>query len=562
MIDFCGIYSESKISAEYNNLHCAEHDHKFKLLYLDKESGCSDSFIFEDTNKIILFDGVILNAEELIRQSGDESLKMLIIRIPENREIIKKFRGSFAVVIYNKSSNRIDLLVDHLGKKRIFFYYHKAKKILIFGNKFYLLSSIMQQNNIDVKLDMTSAYSLLYIGYMISNRTLIEGLTKLNNGSILSFKNNIDINQYYSLDNVTENKLNKNDTLVEIDRLFNQSIEYEYQKDKICNKNHLVTLSGGLDSRMNFMTAIRQGFEDITILCFSEKNYLDEKIARQIAGIYEKRMIFNSLNEGKYLYDIESNIMNNNGLVNYIGSAHTLDTIKRINFSNFGLLHSGQLGDALWGTYLNGTQRQCLDKTNVISYLCNSDIPDDIENLLSKEVDDFADIEQLKFTTRGLNGMFNGYWQTEQYTEMVSPFLSIDFVELLMSIDPEWRYNNRLYFSWIKRFVPEAMHYGWERNLGLKPDVNKLQAKYIYLRKKIFRRIHGHNPSMNPFKKWKERNRNILKLYNHIFYNNIELIKDKKDKQILANLFNTDDLQQKAKVITLLESMRIFNIHQ
>lgn len=60
-----------------------------------------------------------------------------------------------------------------------------------------------------------------------------------------------EITQYYSLDNShVKQDMTAEDAVELIDRYFRQAVKREFDKDKEYGYEHLVDLSGGLDSRM------------------------------------------------------------------------------------------------------------------------------------------------------------------------------------------------------------------------------------------------------------------------------------------------------------------------
>ena len=70
--------------------------------------------------------------------------------------------------------------------------------------------------------------------------------------------------------------------------------------------NHICSLSGGLDSRMTAIVAHEMGYDQQLNITFSQSDYLDETIAKQIASDYGHNWMFKSLDNGIFLFDIDS----------------------------------------------------------------------------------------------------------------------------------------------------------------------------------------------------------------------------------------------------------------
>ena len=55
-----------------------------------------------------------------------------------------------------------------------------------------------------------------------------------------------------------------------LEHTFRAAVQEEFQRDKDLDLEHIVTLSGGMDSRMVLAYAADMGYSDITTICFSQ----------------------------------------------------------------------------------------------------------------------------------------------------------------------------------------------------------------------------------------------------------------------------------------------------
>ena len=60
-------------------------------------------------------------------------------------------------------------------------------------------------------------------------------------------------------------------------------MKLKFEFDKKYGYKHLVTLSGGLDSRTLLFYAYKLGYKNITIFTFSQKGYIDHKVSSKIS---------------------------------------------------------------------------------------------------------------------------------------------------------------------------------------------------------------------------------------------------------------------------------------
>ena len=65
------------------------------------------------------------------------------------------------------------------------------------------------------------------------------------------------------------------------------SVLLEYQKDTEFGTDHLALLSGGLDSRVAMMYAIKNNEKPGNALCFSQSKYFDHTISEKIAADFD-----------------------------------------------------------------------------------------------------------------------------------------------------------------------------------------------------------------------------------------------------------------------------------
>ncbi len=523
--------------------------------------------IFKDDNDIfICTDGVILNAKDLRNRYVVSNNFELIEKMYKKNgpSFVNELRGPFSGVIYNKKRDTWHIFTDHLSLKPIFYFWDNLGKCLIFGSEFKVIIEMMHLLGYKPKLSELGSYFLLTFGYMLGDYTLAEEIKKLQPGSILTFNNGtINIVQYYKLTSNPYNLDSEEKTISILDERFKIAIRQEYEKDLEFNYKHIATLSGGLDSRMNITYAKKLKYKDLLCITFSQSDYLDEKIAKKIASDFNYEFLFHSLDNGNYLMDIEKPLLANSGLILYSGAAHLLSTISLIDWTDFGLLHSGQMGDPFLGSYLlkPSHSKLSLDMIKKIGYSTKL-----IDKIPSSTLDNLANEYELDemfgFYNRGMNGIFNGDLMAQCFSESISPFLYIDFLDYVVKIDPRYRYNKQIYLKWIIKFAPEIIKYPWEKTKA-KITANSFEVfskrVYRYIRRKAF----GPSPkdSMNPFEYWYNSNSNLRNFISDYFENHIDLLMNHSSlKKDVEFLFNKGNFSEKTQVLTLLAAMKMHNI--
>ena len=244
-----------------------------------------------------------------------------------------------------------------------------------------------------------------------------------------------------------------------LDALYSEAIKREYEKDLEYNYSHIATLSGGLDSRTNVLNAKKSGYTDILCICFSQSNYMDEIIAKKIASDHGFDFLFHALDNGNYLKKIDETVLVNDGLTLYAGAAQMLFSLDLIDWSRFGLLHTG----SLWFSRFNEFEPPTpMDRDSVKGLSYSTKLLDDRVFQRLTILQQYENFEILALYERGINGQFNGYRMIERFTEFSSPLHDKDFLEYSLRIPPHQR-NTDLYLHWVLSELPEAAAYRWEK---------------------------------------------------------------------------------------------------
>jgi asparagine synthase (glutamine-hydrolysing) len=257
--------------------------------------------------------------------------------------------------------------------------------------------------------------------------------------------------------------------------------------------------------------------------------------------------------------NIDDPVLVNDGLVLYSGSAHLLEVLRLLEHSNLGLLHTGMIGDGIFGTFLEAPHHSRETKSYAAT---SSTLFQRIEKDASDTLNLFANSEIFKFYSRGFTGAFNGFWVAQQFSEFASPFLYVDFLDYAMRIPPPKRYKSKIYKEWILRLAPEAAIYPWEK-IGYpitKSEYYGFLYKYYKAIKKRLFRLTG-KLSMNPFDYWYRTNEKLRSTLDGYFNDHIALLGKYPDLRTDAEkLFRTGNAQEKTLSLTLLAAMKLLGL--
>lgn len=523
----------------------------------------------ESKDLIIIIDGVILNNEKLNIEYATKDNFDLLSKMYEKKGInfVKDLRGNFYGLVYDKIKKEIYIFTNHLGNKPIYYYFNKENNSFVVSSDLFELVEVLKKMKINVSLDELGAYYMLTFGYMISDTTLIKEIKRLEPGTILKYNdNNIELKQYYFLDN--ENYLNDSEDKIiqNMNELFRESVDMAFKKDKDNGYRHVAYLSGGLDSRMISVVAKDLGYDDITTITFSENYSRDEKIARQIAADFKLNSIFKSLNNGEFLKEIDKAVEANFGQNIYSGAIHLVSANEIINFDNFGFIHNGNLADVMHGDYIDAPNHT---KPEIHNWMYSRRLKGRVEYISEMVDEKYGNEERFAIYNRGINGMYNGSVSSLDISETSEPFTNHDLIDYCSRMKPEYKYKEALFLKMIQKYYPDATNYKWQK-WNLRPT--KFNTKFMgTFAGKIFRVIDGQIQlhfsqanNMNPFNKWYDENDSLRNFINDYIKENFWLLEKypeiSKDCEVLVREGN---VTEKTQVMTLLNFIkRIRNIYE
>ncbi|PEJ17460.1 asparagine synthase [Bacillus toyonensis] len=571
MPGFLGVIGDKRSNNElidlnnprYNELITNEiYGESFYLARFVNNKFLNDKVFFENDKYIVITDGILLNSTFLKEKYHKESISELLIEMYEQcgETFFEQIRGSYSCILYNKEADNWLIYTDRLGDKKV--YYKNSYQGFFFGSRIYELTKILDEG----RLDNDSCLCMLTLGYMVDDRTMVKDVKRLLPGHYVKInKGIVEVHRYFNLNNTPREDKSEEAIIEEMDSLFREAIRLQFEKDREYGYKHIASLSGGLDSRMVNFVAHDLGYKDILNYTFSQSNYLDEKIAKDIASDLNHEFIFKSLDDAKFLFDLEDILKINGGTSIYYGVAHSKNNLEKLNFKNYGMVHTGQLGDVVIGSFLKESNyNQPIDLT---SYVYSTKYKDKLDTIDKKE---YPDDEIFKMYNRGFNFALNGNLAFQEFTESMSPFCDVDFLQYCMNIPLKYRVGHNLYFKWIIKKYPKAAEYIYE-SIKAKITTPKvyIRSKDFFIRgtNKVLRKLnlptlYGYNTKngMNPFDYWYRTNSELKEFIDSYYKQNIKLLdtlNEKELKVMCENLYNNGITVEKLQVLTVLATVKL-----
>lgn len=542
------VESHNKNEISHNGWLCKNH-------FINKFS--NDKIFYDNINYIVILDGVILNKKEIQQDSTSWIETLINLYVTQGEDFFKIFRGVFAGAIYDKNKDKWIIFSDHFGQK--FIYYSYVGNSFICSSVITNIYDYYKESKQKLELDTTGVSFLLSYGFMLDNYTLCKDIKKIRPGCYLTYQNGkLEEKEYYKLDNTPDYNITYDKAIDELDRLFRNAINLQFLKDEEYGYKHICALSGGLDCRMTSYVAHTMGYQQQLNVTFSESDYWDSIIPQAMAIDWKHDWLFKPLDNGTWLMDVDEITKTTGGNVIYYGSAHGNSLYKNINFTDYGILHSGQLGDVVLATCMKDSKEEY--KFGMGAYSTDKFKTDYINP-------EFKNKEIGLWYCRYLNGTNNGLQNTYNYTETCSPFLDVDFVNYCFSLPVSYRYNHKIYKDWMLKKYPEATKYVWastgalinEKIITIRGRRIPSQHVFNYLFRK-FKEVTGITKkkySMQQLDDYIQNNQNLTD-FMATYTPYIDAIKDQTLKDIINNMLKDGTSYEKIQAVTLLSAIKLY----
>ena len=419
----------------------------------------NDKMLLDNDRYVLLLEGVVVNNHQLVERFQAKDWKDCVWKMLSAQEdtFYKDFRGSFCGFVYDKVDRRWLFFTDHIGDKQVL--YARIGDGFVVGTEVLYLVETLKANGIQPTLDRDAAYMALTLGYVIEDRTLFSEIHKLPAGHYWALSNGrLEEVQYHRFTNKPR-EMSVEEAVEGIDRLFREAVRLDFEKDREYGYKHWATLSGGLDSRMVVWVAHELGYRQQLNLTFSQSGYADFKVAQKIASDLRNEFLFKYLDNGNCIYAVDDVTAITGGSACFFGVSHTWSLFNKLDYSEYGIVHTGELGDVIIGSY----QKSSMSYDTVPSIADGG-----YSTVLADRLKDYRfkypyeNAEMYLMYNRGFCFVGQGtLGYDHRYTENLSPFCNVDFMEFCFSIPLKYRLNHKIYFDWVLDKYPGAAAYIW-----------------------------------------------------------------------------------------------------
>lgn len=518
-------------------------------LFLDEK------LFIENSDFILITDGVILNLAQLHKQYKTKEIHELIVLLyKECDDFFKYFEGAFVGIFFDKKAEKWFFFNNHTGRKKLFYYHDKQRTIV--STDLYTLSRAMDELSISKSLNIEASYLLLTSGFMHEDKTLISEVRQIRAGeSGKLHKNYFSTDFYFHLNDIETTNESKKDIIHQIDYHFKEALRLEFEKDLEHGYSHLSTISAGLDSRMTSLVAYKLGYTDQHFFNFSHKGFVDDVVSKQIADSYNLPITQVSL-LAESLLTIDDVVSVNDGLILYTGASHVLYGVSRLK-SKAGIIHTGILGGD--GTINANISDKIKNEAKISDGVYSTGLIDKAKDYLNKSIRNYKDGETYILYNHGFMGINNGHLFFDLIGETLSPFLNSKFLSYTYSIPREYKINRYIYIEWIKTLHPDLARFTWE-GIGGRPTNNDFLRFFYRYKRAVIKRLPVKSMwkhHMVPEQLWYDTDKKVKEYLDGYFRNHIDLITKKELQKDVIGLYQKGGIAEKAQVLTLLAAIKL-----
>lgn len=544
----------------------------------------NDKAFYDSDRFAVITDGVIFNLKALLQEYGCDSLGELCVSLYEKNgeSFFNILRGSFAGLFWNKSERKLIIFTDQIGDYPIFF--SNNKNTFVFGSELGVLVDYFKTNNMPFTLNEFAAMQMITFGFLIEDATYVNEITKLCAGQYLVWiPSGFEVKEYHRFTYNPDYTRSESSFIEDADRLFKQAVERQISKNNEYGYKNVAPISAGMDTRMVNYYIRKLTDEPVLNFTYSQSGFIDETMAREIAGELKNRWLFKAGDHGYSLYNIDSSIQINGGLMSYYGAAVVDDIFSTLNPQSLGLIHTGLRGSGTISTYNPGK----LSPENIMTDAFSCKMNQKMQSLLDVNAlqDKYRSLELFTLYNCGFGGLNMGSPMVFRHvTESYSPFLDVDFLEFSLTIPFEMRYENGIYDKWMLAKCPEAAKYmhngiryiGGEKRHKQKPVIHlgkryyslyelpRLAAVTFMRRMGWMERVksdHGIESSYNvaPIGYWYNTNASLKAFLDNYFHENIVRLDAHQELQkYVIELYMTGNGMEKNQALTLLGVMKAY----
>ncbi len=262
-----------------------------RLSIIDLQTG-QQPLYNEDSSVVVIFNGEIYNYQSLIPQLQalghtfhTRSDTEVIVHAWEawGEACVERFRGMFALVLWDANSETLFLARDRLGVKPLY-YSLLPDGHVVFGSE---LKSVLLHPAVSRGIDSFAVEEYFALGYAAEPRTIFKSVAKLSPGHTLTLHRGAspaEPRQYWDVRFTLDECIELPEAISELDRRLEESVKLRMIADVPLG----AFLSGGVDSSAVVATMARNSPDPVNTcsMSFDDPAFDESHYAQMVASRY------------------------------------------------------------------------------------------------------------------------------------------------------------------------------------------------------------------------------------------------------------------------------------
>ncbi|MBS1842268.1 MAG: asparagine synthase (glutamine-hydrolyzing) [Acidobacteria bacterium] len=325
-----------------------------RLKIIDLQGG-DQPFFSDDLNTVLVFNGEIYNHAEIraeLETLGHEFISRcdteVVLRafLQWDTNCFARFRGMFALALWNEPKRRLILARDRVGIKPL--YVHRRQDDIFFASE---LKSLFAHEEIPRELDHSALSYYLALNYVPGPFTLVKGIEKLAPGSWLEWNNGrVRTESFWNLSFQKDPRWTLETASLALDDLMKSSVREHMISDVPVG----IWLSGGVDSSavLHYTRQSTSSRISTFSIGFAGRSFDESGPAREIAKRYGAQHFELDLNPSLDLEDAIHNIVYYSDEPFADAGAVPLWFLSKLSRESVTVALSGEGSDELFGGYV------------------------------------------------------------------------------------------------------------------------------------------------------------------------------------------------------------------
>jgi len=380
--------------------------------------------------------------------------------------------GEFLVTVHDETTGSVAVLTDAFA--RLPTYYRDCGDAIVVSRELKFLRELAARFGDGLRPDQLATAQKLLFGYCLGTRTIYADVRRIPPASLATVRgDSIDVQRLYrhELDENRHADRSVEENATRLADRFRTACEHR----DVTSRTHVVSLSGGLDSRA---VAAAYRAADVPIVTASYDSTDDgsceeAEVGETVADILD--VPWDSYRT-ETLPENRSRLLDMKQGMNFLGMAYILDFFDYLRESyDVGTYVTGDGGDKVLvdltpprslatrdetvSYVVSANNRIPIEKAAAITDVSPARIEASIEDRLDTypETDWSQKYAKFLLRERGINGMFNGEDRNRYYFWSVSPFYSLPVFDYAVNCPGEQKHRRRLYREFLRRLAPDLL---------------------------------------------------------------------------------------------------------